>query len=146
MILEDLAAWVEAHRLQACHWFTVDCFDHLRHGGRISAAAATVGNVLNIKPLLHVDGEGVLGVVKKPRGRNKAIRELIARMQESWQSEISPMVIVGHGDDESAALKLKGAIASQFPQAQVHIADIGPVIGAHTGPGMLALTYWGSNR
>lgn len=146
MDIDDLAAWVEQYKLNVCHWFTVDVFDHLKHGGRVSAASAAVGGMLNIKPMLHVDHDGKLGVVKKPRGRNKAIKEQIAQMQAGWQPEISPLVVIGHGDDPEAADKLKQAVESQFPQADIHIAEIGPIIGAHTGPGMLALIYWGSNR
>lgn len=146
MPLDQLAAWVDEQKLKVCHWFAVDTLDHLKHGGRISATAAAVGGILNIKPLLHVDGAGVLGVVKKPRGRNKVIRELTERIQKGWQMEISPLVVIGHGDDAEAANRLKQAIAGIFPAAEIHIAEIGPIIGAHTGPGMLALSYWGDNR
>lgn len=90
MMLGDLAAWVEAHRLQACHWFPVDCFDHLRHGGRISAAA-TVGSVLNTKPLLQVDAEGILGVVKKPRAGK--IIQYVRRIRSIFVSFISGQVL-----------------------------------------------------
>ena len=144
--IEKLAAWTEAQKLNVCHWFTVDVFDHLKHGGRVSATAAAVGGMLNIKPLLHVDDAGKLAVVKKPRGRRKAIREQIACMKAGWLPEISPLVVIGHGDDEDAALLLKEAVEAEFTGADIHIAEIGPIIGAHTGPGMLALIYWGSNR
>lgn len=90
MMLGDLAAWVEAHRLQACHWFPVDCFDHLRHGGRISAAA-TVGSVLNTKPLLQVDAEGILGVVKKPRAGK--IIQYVRRIRSIFVSFIFGQVL-----------------------------------------------------
>ena len=102
--------------------------------------------MLNIKPMLHVDEVGKLVVAKKPRGRRQAIRELVARMQEGWQPEISPLVVIGHGDDLDAALMLKEAVEIKLPNADIHIAEIGPIIGAHTGPGMLALIYWGNNR
>ncbi|MFQ9150581.1 MAG: DegV family protein [Blautia sp.] len=71
--MENLADWVTAHRLDICHWFTVDMFDHLRHGGRVSAAAAAIGTVLQIKPMLHVSNDGKLEVVEKPRGQKKAM-------------------------------------------------------------------------
>ena len=70
--MENLADWVTAHRLDICHWFTVDMFDHLRHGGRVSAAAAAIGTVLQIKPMLHVSNDGKLEVVEKPRGQKKS--------------------------------------------------------------------------
>lgn len=146
MTIDELAAWVKRHKLEVCHWFTVNVFDHLKHGGRVSAATATVGSMLNIKPMLHVDNDGRLGVTKTPRGRRKAIREQIAKMQAGWMPEISPLVVIGHGDDPEAAMLLKDAVEAQFPNADIRIAEIGPVIGAHTGPGMLALIYWGNNR
>lgn len=146
MDIDHLAEWIEAQKLNVCHWFTVDTFDHLKHGGRVSATAAVVGGMLNIKPMLHLDEVGKLVVAKKPRGRRQAIRELVARMQEGWQPEISPLVVIGHGDDLDAALMLKEAVEIKLPNADIHIAEIGPIIGAHTGPGMLALIYWGNNR
>lgn len=146
MTMEQLATWVEQERLKVCHWFTVDVFDHLKHGGRVSAAAAAVGGVLQIKPLLHVDAMGKLAVMKRPRGRRRAIQEQIALMKVGWEPSLSPLVVIGHGDDIEAAETLKAAVENEFPQANIHIAEIGPIIGAHTGPGMLALIYWGSNR
>ena len=96
--IDELAAWVEENRLKICHWFTVDSFDHLKHGGRISAAAAAVGTMLQIKPLLHVDDEGKLRVAEKPRGRKQAIRTQIAHMKEGWTPEMGRLVVIGHGD------------------------------------------------
>ena len=146
MDVDDLATWIDAQKLNVCHWFTVDTFDHLKHGGRVSAVSAVVGGMLNIKPMLHVDESGKLVVAKKPRGRRQAIRELVARMQEGWLPEISPLVVIGHGDDIEAAVMLKEAVEAKFPNTDIHIAEIGPIIGAHTGPGMLAVIYWGNNR
>ena len=146
MGIDKLAQWIDAQKLKVCHWFTVDTFDHLKHGGRVSATAAAVGGMLNIKPLLHVDEAGKLAVVRKPRGRRKAIREQITCMKAGWQPEISPLVVIGHGDDPEAAMMLIEAVEAEFSGADIHIAEIGPIIGAHTGPGMLALIYWGSNR
>lgn len=146
LTIEELAAWVMENRLNVCHWFTVNTFEHLKHGGRVSGAAATVGSMLNIKPLLHMDQDGCLKLVKKPRGRHRAMTKQLTCMKQGWLPEISPMVVIGHGDDLETANMLKNEIMEQFPQADVHIADIGPVIGAHTGPGILALIYWGSNR
>ena len=82
--MEDLADWVMAHRLDICHWFTVDMFDHLRHGGRVSAAAAAIGTVLQIKPMLHVSNDGKLEVVEKPRGQKKAMALQLDYMKKGW--------------------------------------------------------------
>lgn len=146
LTIEALADWVMEHRLHVCHWFTVDTLDHLRHGGRISSAAAAVGTVLQIKPLLHVDESGCLQVKGKPRGRKMAIAAQLDRMEHGWAPEIGKLVVIGHGDAPEAAEQLRRAVLERFPEAEIHIADIGPVIGAHTGPGMLAVIYWGRNR
>ena len=146
MDIDTLAAWAQQNRLKICHWFTVDTFEHLKHGGRVSAASAAVGSMLNIKPLLHVDEQGKLAVMKKPRGRRKAIAEQIALMEQGWMKEVSSRVVIGHGDDQEAAGMLADAVCAHFPEAEVHVTQIGPVIGTHTGPGMLALIYWGNNR
>jgi DegV family protein with EDD domain len=144
--IEELAAWSEQTKLKVCNWFLVDNFDHLKQGGRVSSITAVAGGILNIKPLLHMNAKGELVVVQKCKGRRKAVSEKIKQMKEGWLPDISPSVIVGHGDDAEAAKMLKDAVIQNFPEAQIDIAQIGPVIGAHTGPGMLALIYFGSNR
>jgi len=142
----ELVEWVEMRKLKVCHWFTVDTFTHLRHGGRISAAAAVMGTALQIKPLLHVDEVGKLQVVEKVRGRNKAFMAQVARMEQGWTPELGKFVLIGHADDFGAASILREKVLVKFPDAEVQIADIGPIIGAHTGPGALTLFYWGNNR
>lgn len=144
--IEELASWVQENSLKVCHWFTVDVFEHLKHGGRVSAATAVLGTALQIKPMLHVDNDGRLEVVEKPRGRRRAIAAQMARMDAGWLPEMGNLVVIGHGDDPIAAELLKNEVLSIHPSAQVYIAPIDPIIGAHTGPGMLALIYWGDNR
>ena len=146
LTIEELADWIVLRRLMVCHWFTVDTFTHLKHGGRVSATAAVMGTALQIKPLLHVDEEGKLQAVEKPRGRNKAIAAQSARMEQGWMPEMEKSVLIGHADDLATAELLKKKIIERFPDADIHIAYIGPIIGAHTGPGAVALFYWGSNR
>ena len=146
MALEALVDWVKQNRLRVCHWFTVDTFDHLRHGGRVSGAVAAIGTALQIKPLLHVDEAGMLKVMGKPRGRHKAIETQISYMRAGWTPQVDDTVIVGHGDCPADAQMLRDAVLDAFPEANVLVAPIGPIIGAHTGPDMLAVVYWGSNR
>ena len=146
MSIEELAQWVTENRLNICHWFTVDVFEHLKHGGRVSAASAAMGTMLGIKPMLHVDDDGKLAVVEKPRGRKKAMDALLKRMDAGWMPDFGQRVIIGHGDDLDKAKYLQAEIEKKFPNAQIQLSYIGPVIGAHTGPGMLALIYWGNNR
>lgn len=146
LAIDELAGWVEMHKLKVCHWFTVDTFTHLKHGGRVSATAAAMGTALQIKPLLHVDEQGKLQAVEKPRGRKKAIAAQLARLEQGWTPELGKTVLIGHADDPEAAAILKGQVLEKFPDAEIQISDIGPIIGAHTGPGALTLFYWGNNR
>lgn len=143
---DALCIWIMTNRLNMCHWFTVDTFTHLRHGGRVSASSATMGTMLQIKPLLHVDNEGTLKVMEKPRGSIHAMQSQISKMQAGWMPELGKTVVIGHGDSPDSARILKELVVSHFPDADIHIANIGPIIGAHSGPGTLVLSYWGSNR
>ncbi len=144
--MDQLADWVLAHRLMVCHWFTVDSFTHLRHGGRVGAAAAALGTALQIKPLLRVDESGSLQVAGKPRGRKRAVSALLEQMEQGWTPEEGRFVLVGHGSSPDAAEEVREQVSKRFPSAQISIADIGPVIGSHTGPGMFALVFWGTTR
>ena len=146
MGFDEMVAWLEESRLHVCHWFTVDTFDHLRHGGRVSGAVAMIGTALQIKPLLHVDGTGHLQVMGKPRGRRKAIETQLSLLRQGWTPARGKLVVVGHGDCPADAALLRDTILESYPDADVHIAPIGPIIGAHTGPDMLAIIYWGDNR
>ena len=121
-------------------------FDHLRHGGRVSAAAAAIGTVLQIKPMLHVSNDGKLEVVEKPRGQKKAMALQLDYMKKGWNPAISPLVLIGHGDCPEKAELLKAMVQKEFPTAEIYTTPIGPIIGSHTGPGLLALIYWGTNR
>lgn len=145
--MKELVIWIEEHKQKICHWFTVDRFEHLKHGGRVSGAAAAFGTVLQIKPMLRINDVGTLEVVEKPRGHRKAMAAQINRMKQGWiPDEMGHTVIIGHGDCPDRAADLLYEVMHAFPKAEIYIADIGPVIGAHTGPGMLALIYWGNNR
>ena len=146
MQIHELYRWLEDHRMNLCHWVTVDTFDHLKHGGRVSATSAAMGTILSIKPLIHVDGSGKLVAVGKPRGKKKALEALLASMEKGWLPEISKQVIIGHGDSPEVAQELRTLVAARFPEAEIFIAPIGPVIGAHTGPGVMTVFFWGNNR
>lgn len=145
--IEELAEWVAAHQNQVCQWFTVDTFAHLRHGGRVSSAGAVIGTTLQIKPLLHVSESGELEVADRTiRGTKRAMAALVQRMKHGWQPELGSKVIVGHGDCPAAAEKIAEMIREEFPMAEITVAPIGPVIGSHTGPGLLAVVFWGAER
>lgn len=146
MTLEQLVQWVKKRRLQVAHWFTVDTFQHLLHGGRVSSVAAAMGTVLNIKPLLSVDIEGRLKVIEKPRGNKQALKTKLQHMESEWKPELGKFVLVGHADCPKVGEELREQVKKQFPEAEVYVANIGPIIGAHTGPGMSALVFWGDER
>ena len=131
------------HGVAPAAWFTVDTFEHLKHGGRVSAVSAAVGGVLHIKPLLHVLEDGTLAVAKKPRGTKQAMRAQLEQMADGWTPDL---VVIGHADNPLGAITLRDQVQERFPDAEIHTADIGAVIGAHVGSGMLALIYWGTTR
>ena len=146
MDIHELYRWLEAHRMNLCHWVTVDTFDHLKHGGRVSATSAAMGTLLGIKPLIHVDENGKLVAMGKPRGQKKALQALLSNMEKGWTPEISKQVIIGHGDSLDVAIELRDMVAARFLEAEIYIAPIGPIIGAHAGPGVMTVFFWGNNH
>ena len=144
--IEEVAAWVEDHKKQVCHWVTVEDLMHLKRGGRVSAATAVVGTMLSIKPIIRVDDEGKLDSCAKSRGRKAAINYLLSRMEESIDLTLSDTVFIGHGDCEAEAQAMAEAVKSRFGVKHVFINYVGAVIGAHTGPGVLVVGFFGKNR
>ena len=146
MDLDTLAQWVQDHRLNLCHWFTVDDLMYLKRGGRVSAATALVGTVLKIKPVLHVDNEGHLINVSKVRGRKAAIEMLADKMGKSVIPGANDCVYICHGDCIEDAQYLEKLVRERFGVKEVFIGYTGAVIGSHSGPGTLALFYLGEHR
>lgn len=144
--IEEVRDFVEQNKLHLCHWFTVDDLNHLKRGGRVSATTALVGTMLNIKPILHVDDEGHLINVGKVRGRKASIESLLSHMKESAINPSQQTVFISHGDCEEDALTLKKMVEKEFSPKRIEINTIGPVIGAHSGPGTLALFFLGDKR
>lgn len=144
--IEEVRDFVEQNKLHLCHWFTVDDLNHLKRGGRVSATTALVGTMLNIKPILHVDDEGHLINVGKVRGRKASIESLLTHMKESAIDPSHQTVFISHGDCEEDALTLKEMIKKEFSPKRIEINTIGPVIGAHSGPGTLAVFFLGDKR
>ena len=139
--LDEVAQWVEDNKLRQCHWFTVDDLFFLKRGGRVSAATAVVGTMLQIKPVLHVDNEGHLISVAKARGRKNSLLALIDHMDKDWTPELSRQVFICHGDCLSDAEFLKAAVLERHPDAEITMFHMGPIIGGHAGPGTLALVF-----
>ena len=129
-----------------CHWFTVDDLMHLKRGGRVSATTALLGSMLSIKPVMHVDDEGHLTLVSKARGRKNSIRSLLQEMQKTAIDPENQVIFISHGDAEADAEYLAEMIRKELHVKDVIINYVGPVIGAHSGPGTLALFFFGTKR
>ena len=144
MGIDELARWVEDNRLHLCHWFTVDDLHHLKRGGRVSAATAIVGSALNIKPVLHVDDEGHLINVSKVRGRKASLHAMVDKMVETYSNEFDTVMIC-QGGCRSDAEYLADEVRKRVKGVKkIIMGNIGPVIGAHAGPGTIALCFIGS--
>ena len=144
MDINELAAWLEEHKLNLCHWVTVDDLAHLKRGGRISATSALVGSMLNVKPIIHVDNDGHLINTAKVRGRKAAIDHLVKKFSETCTD--FDTVFIGHGDCPEDAAALETALRAKHDIREITTGYVGPVIGAHTGPGVLVVFFMGTNR
>ncbi len=144
--LEELAAWVEDAKNHTAHWFTVDDLVYLKRGGRVSAATAIFGTVLNIKPVLHVDYEGHLISMVKARGRKAAINTLAAKMGELAGDWDNSTVFICHADAMEDANKLADLVKEKYGVKDAFIGNLGAVIGSHAGPGTLALFFMGNEK
>jgi DegV family protein with EDD domain len=144
--IEELQNYCESLKLNICHWFTVDDLVYLKRGGRISPALAFVGNVLGIKPVLHVDNEGHLVNVTKVRGRKMAIASLFERFEALSIDKENAKVFISHADCLGDAEYLASMFKNKYSVDVEIITDVGPVIGAHAGPGTLALFFVGKER
>lgn len=142
MDLEQLAAWVEDNRQYVRHWFMVEDLFHLKRGGRVSMVEAMVGSALKIKPILSVDEDGKLVVRSKARGTNKAMEYLIGKTVEEGGDLSKLRAVIGYAGMIEKAEKLKEmAIAAGMKEENLMIAPIGPIIGTHVGPGMVAIAF-----
>ncbi len=147
MSLEDNARWLEEHKLNLCHWFTVDDLMHLHRGGRVSKTSAILGSVIGIKPILHVDNDGHLILVSKTRGRQASLQALVKKMKESaWDNVKDQAIFISHGDCQDDAEKLKSMVEQEIGCKTFLINYVGTVIGSHSGPGTLALFFLGNQR
>lgn len=130
---------------KVAHWFTVDDINHLKRGGRVGSVSAFVAKALNIKPIMHTDNEGRLIPRVKARGRKKSIKMLFDKMVETALPN-QEIAMIGHGDDIAAANSLAEMIKAHYPGIEIIINHVGPVIGAHTGQGVLALFFLADHR
>ena len=144
--IDEVRDWAEENKLHMCHQFTVDDLHFLKRGGRISATTAVVGSMLQIKPVLHVDNEGHLINIAKARGRQASLKALVDKMEKTAIDPANQVVFISHGDCLEDAHTVEKMVKERFGVKEVYINYVGPVIGAHSGPGTLALFYVGSER
>lgn len=146
MSLEDLRDWVTENREHLCHWFTVDDLMYLKRGGRISAATAVMGTMLQIKPVMHMDEAGHLINVTKARGRKASIDAIAAKVGELGKDYDNSTCFICHGDCVEDAQYLEKRIKERYCVQNVVIGYTGSVIGSHSGPGTLALFFMGEHK
>ncbi|MCL1879842.1 MAG: DegV family protein [Actinomycetia bacterium] len=141
--LDELADWLGDNRLSVAHWFTVDELKYLQRGGRLSKGAAFAGTLLNIKPVLHVDDQGRLVPVAKIRGRRQAVQAMFERLEKGIRRPTAGQsVYISHADCLKDAEWLRDLVAERFSDIDFLINDLDPVIGAHAGPGTLAVFFF----
>lgn len=145
---DEIAKWVEDHKLNLCHMFTVGDLNHLYRGGRISKLTAVFGTMVNIKPVLHVDQEGKLVNIDKVRGRKKSLSGLVDKMEEKIGSyrHKNDVIFISHGDCLEDAKYVAKQVEERFGYTEFMYNNVGATIGAHAGPETVALFFLGDER
>ncbi len=145
--IDEIYEWACENNKKIIHWFVVENLDYLRRGGRITHASAFLGTALNIKPLLRFDNEGKIIPVDKVRGRRKSLVELVGKMEGQIADPEGATVYISHGDCLEEAQFVEGLVRERYPKLkETVVLDTGPVIGSHTGPGIVTLHYLGNKR
>jgi DegV family protein with EDD domain len=146
--IDETSEWLEQNKLNLCHMFTVDDLHHLHRGGRVSKATAIIGTLINVKPVLHVDNEGRLIPLNNVRGRKKALLSLVDQMEERLKDYDgqNDIVFISHGDSYEDAEYVGNLVKERFGIQEVLIHYVSPTIGAHSGPGTIALFFMGKSR
>jgi len=145
--MEEVAQWVEDNKMRAQAWFTVDDLKYLRRGGRISAVAAVAGTLLDLKPIITENREGKLVSTDKVRGRKSALRLIADRAAENIDDPANALPVIMHADAPEDAQRLEKLLRERVPELpEIQTWYVGPVIGAHCGPGTVAVCYFGKER
>ncbi len=144
--IDEVAEWLETNKLRAQALFMVDDLKYLKRGGRISPMAATVGSMLDLKPVIYEAKDGSLQAIQKIRGRKKATAYMVDKMMEFAPDPEESPVLVLHADDPEDAERCRSLVAQKLPGADILVENVGPVIGAHCGPGTVALCYIGTKE
>lgn len=144
--LEEAVAYIEELKNNLCHYFTVDDLVYLKRGGRVTGAAAFMGTLLKIKPVMHVDPEGRLIPLNKVIGRKKSLTSLVDKMAAKIQGKDNKIVFICHGDCLEDARIVGELVTKRFGITDIRYGSIGPVIGAHSGPGTVAVFFVGNGK
>lgn len=143
---EEIVTWLEENKKKVIHSFVVDSLSHLKRGGRISGATAAIGGLLNIKPSLYIDNDGKVAQGEKIKGKKKVLRFLVNEVKEKATNNENETLYICHGDCLEDAKALKNMILEEVKFKNVVINYVGNVIGAHAGPGVLAVLFLGESR
>lgn len=146
MGFEENAQWLREHAANVNYWFKVEDLMYLMRGGRVSAATAVIGTALNIKPILTINEEGKLDTIDKKRGNKQAYKSMLERFESNFRPDISKVVYISCADCIKDAEAMKASLLELHPDLTIRITMLSPIIGAHTGPDMLALIYYGEER
>ena len=144
--IEEIKNWLNENKLKLCHLFTVDDLGTLKRGGRLSDTQAFLGSLLKIKPILHVSDEGRLVPLKKARGREFSLESMVELMKEKITEPEKQTLFISHGDCLEEAKKVGTLIQEKYKVKEIIYNTIGPVIGAHSGPGTIAVFFIGNKR
>lgn len=144
--LEEVAQWVEENKLKICHFFMVEDLNHLQKGGRISKTAAVIGTMVQIKPIICLDNEGKLQIIRKERGRKKGMNKIVDMAVEACEGKMPDMVMIPHGNCPEDAAYVAELGRKKMGVTNVMMNNLGPVIGGHTGAGMIAIVCMADHR
>jgi len=146
--MDEIATWLEANKLNLCHQFTVDDLHFLHRGGRVSKGTAIIGTLINVKPVLHVSDEGKLTPLSNVRGRKKSLQTLVENMESriSGFEDQNGSIFISHGDCIDDAEYVATLVKEKFGEKEILINYVGPTVGAHSGPGTVALFFMGRPR
>lgn len=143
---DEIIEWVEENKLNSNHWFAVDTLTFLKKGGRISAATAAFGTLLNVKPIITLDDDGKLLPFANARGRKRSLVFLTDKAKEHIVDPEKTIMVIGHGDCLKEAEQLKAMVLSKISVKQIIITELGATIASHVGPGMISLAFVGEKR
>ena len=141
-----LPQWVEENKLKICHFFMVEDLNHLQKGGRISKTAAVIGTMVQIKPIICLDNEGKLQIIRKERGRKKGMNKIVDMAIEACEGKMPDMVMIPHGNCPEDAAYVAELVRKKMGVTNVMMNNLGPVIGGHTGAGMIAIVCMADHR